>query len=361
MKNDKMTPKIRFKGFLEPWEQRKFEDVFNYERPDKYIVKNTDYLIKGTPVLTANKSFVLGYSNEKNVYDKGPSIIFDDFTLESHYVDFSYLVKSSAIKILTPKNNNDIYYLYELLNNANIRPIGHNRHYISVVQRKSTSMSTDVQEQRLISNILKKNKKSIAANERKLSQLKSLKKLFMQRIFIQNWRFKGFTDPWEQRKLGDVFSYSSSKLIANKISNMGNGQYPVFDATALIGNIETYDMTNKYISIIKDGSGVGSIKLRPEKSSVISTMGYLSTKNNSIYFLYYLLSQINLSKYIVGSTIPHIYFSDYKNGKIFVPKSIEQNKIGFFIKYFDESLAANERKLENLKKVKKYLMQNLFV
>ncbi|EKK21081.1 Type I restriction-modification system, specificity subunit S [Fructilactobacillus florum 2F] len=267
----------------------------------------------------------------------------------------AYLNESYDCRFISYQINLNSLYILKYVTGTTIRHI--NSKGLSNLCIKAPTLLN----QSIISNLLMMVDESIAANERKLSQLKSLKKLFMQRIFIQNWRFKGFTDPWEQRKLGDVFSYSSSKLIANKISNMGNGQYPVFDATALIGNIETYDMTNKYISIIKDGSGVGSIKLRPEKSSVISTMGYLSTKNNSIYFLYYLLSQINLSKYIVGSTIPHIYFSDYKNGKIFVPKSIEQNKIGFFIKYFDESLAANERKLENLKKVKKYLMQNLFV
>ena len=84
------------------WEQRKFENIFNYERPDKYIVNSTEYLEFGpTPVLTANKAFILGYTVEKNKYvNSHESIIFDDFTLDTKFVDFPYMVKSSAIKIL---------------------------------------------------------------------------------------------------------------------------------------------------------------------------------------------------------------------------------------------------------------------
>ena len=74
-------PSIRFKGFSDAWEQRKYEQIFAYERPDKYIVKSDKYVDDApTPVLTANKGFVLGYTEETNTY-KNPCIIFDDFTL----------------------------------------------------------------------------------------------------------------------------------------------------------------------------------------------------------------------------------------------------------------------------------------
>ncbi|WP_191977705.1 restriction endonuclease subunit S, partial [Ligilactobacillus aviarius] len=91
-------PQLRFSGFNNNWESKSFEKLLNYEQPTKYIVKKADYISQGTPVLTANKSFVLGYTNETNVYQNIPAIIFDDFTLESKYVDFPFMVKSSAIK-----------------------------------------------------------------------------------------------------------------------------------------------------------------------------------------------------------------------------------------------------------------------
>ena len=75
-------------------------DVLSYERPQPYIVEDTEYTTDGTPVLTANKAFVLGYTSETNgIYVKGDCIIFDDFTLDCKYVDFPFKVKSSAIKI----------------------------------------------------------------------------------------------------------------------------------------------------------------------------------------------------------------------------------------------------------------------
>lgn len=82
----------------EEWKKVKFKDIFNYERPDKYIVSSEYYVSKGTPVLTANKSFILGYTRENNIYDKGNVILFDDFTLETKFVNFKFMVKSSALK-----------------------------------------------------------------------------------------------------------------------------------------------------------------------------------------------------------------------------------------------------------------------
>src|SRR5690606_20364470 len=80
------------------------KDTLNYEQPTKYLVTNTDYSydISLIPVLTANKAFVLGYTDEEfGIYDKGQCIIFDDFTMDVKFVDFPFKVKSSAIKILT--------------------------------------------------------------------------------------------------------------------------------------------------------------------------------------------------------------------------------------------------------------------
>ena len=91
-------------------------DVLSYEQPQPYIVENTEYTAEGTPVLTANKAFVLGYTSETNgIYDKGDCIIFDDFTLDCKYVDFPYKIKSSAIKILTAKNKEILRYTFEFL------------------------------------------------------------------------------------------------------------------------------------------------------------------------------------------------------------------------------------------------------
>lgn len=86
------------------WAEYSLGQLLSYEQPTPYIVESTDYNDRyDTPVLTAGKSFILGYTNEQHgIYNALPVIIFDDFTTATQYVDFPFKVKSSAMKILTP-------------------------------------------------------------------------------------------------------------------------------------------------------------------------------------------------------------------------------------------------------------------
>ena len=119
-------------------------DVFDYEQPQSYIVEDTEYTNEGTPVLTANKAFVLGYTLETDgIYDKGDCIIFDDFTLDCKYVDFPFKVKSSAIKILTAKNKELLRYTFEFLKYLDLSTEEHKRHYIAETQNQEIILPTD--------------------------------------------------------------------------------------------------------------------------------------------------------------------------------------------------------------------------
>ena len=103
------------------WREYELGELLSYEQPTPYIVESTDYNDKyKTPVLTAGKSFILGYTNETNgVYTALPVIIFDDFTTASQYVNFEFKVKSSAMKILTPNTElvlpKFIYYRMQII------------------------------------------------------------------------------------------------------------------------------------------------------------------------------------------------------------------------------------------------------
>ena len=118
-------------------------DVLSYEQPQPYIVENTEYTAEGTPVLTANKAFVLGYTLETDgIYDKGDCIIFDDFTLDCKYVDFPFMVKSSAIKILTAENKELLRYTFEFLKYLDLSTDEHKRHYITETQNQEFILPT---------------------------------------------------------------------------------------------------------------------------------------------------------------------------------------------------------------------------
>lgn len=118
-------------------------DVLGYEQPQSYIVEDTEYTVEGTPVLTANKAFVLGYTSEtEGIYDKGDCIIFDDFTLDCKYVDFPFKVKSSAIKILTAENKELLRYTFEFLKYLDLSTDEHKRHYIAETQNQEFILPT---------------------------------------------------------------------------------------------------------------------------------------------------------------------------------------------------------------------------
>ena len=113
----------------------KLGDILDYEQPNSYIVRNSNYDKKfATPVLTAGQSFILGYTNEKeNIFKakENPVIIFDDFTTASKYVDFDFKVKSSAMKILKPKEGINIKYVYYAMQNIKFDNQLHKRYWIS--------------------------------------------------------------------------------------------------------------------------------------------------------------------------------------------------------------------------------------
>jgi len=145
MSKKKLIPESRFPEFANSaeWEVKTLEDILDYERPDNYIVTDTNYQNDGTPVLTANKSFVLGYTKEEfGIYNNLPAIIFDDFTVDSKFVDFPFKVKSSAIKILTPSKKDDLKFIYELISQIKFNAKEHKRHYISEPKIK-TSISNN--------------------------------------------------------------------------------------------------------------------------------------------------------------------------------------------------------------------------
>ena len=115
-------------------------NILSFEQPQRYIVSSAEYSndCTFTPVLTANKAFILGYTTETDgIYSKGDCIIIDDFTLDCKYVSFPFKVKSSAIKILTAKNKFILRYTYEYLKSLELSTEEHKRHYIAEVQPHS--------------------------------------------------------------------------------------------------------------------------------------------------------------------------------------------------------------------------------
>ena len=159
-------------------------DVLSYEQPQPYIVEDTEYTAEGTPVLTANKAFVLGYTSETDgIYDKGDCIIFDDFTLDCKYVDFPFKVKSSAIKILTAKDKELLRYTFEFMKYLDLSTDEHKRHYIAETQNQELILPT-VQVVRTIAHAFSalSSRMRIVTKQRDMFELQ--KQYLLRQMFI---------------------------------------------------------------------------------------------------------------------------------------------------------------------------------
>lgn len=182
-------PKRRFPGFTGAWEERKLGEIFDYEQPTKYIVKSTEYNDTfNIPVLTAGKSFLLGYTDEKsgikNATVENPVIIFDDFTTGSHYVDFPFKIKSSAMKLLSLNDNSDnFYFMFNTLKNIKYVPQSHERHWISKFSEFEIYKPSQ-EEQQKIGSFFKKLDDTIALHQRKLDKLKKMKAAYINEMFV---------------------------------------------------------------------------------------------------------------------------------------------------------------------------------
>ncbi|WP_067176047.1 restriction endonuclease subunit S [Sulfurospirillum sp. UCH001] len=200
---------------------------------------------------------------------------------------------------------------------------------------------------------------------RKEELLQQYKKGVMQKIFSQEIRFKaddGSKYPeWEEKKLGEVTKKRSSNISANTLEE-NNGNYKIYGATGHLKNIDFYTEDTPYISIVKDGAGVGRVLLCDAKSSVLGTLDIIQNNQNmNLYFIYLSLFRIHFEKYIVGSTIPHIYYKDYSSEKIYVPCLKEQTKIANFLSSIDSKIKHIQKQLNATKAFKKALLQQMFV
>ncbi len=183
----KNTPALRFPEFKNApaWQEKKLGDYLDYLQPTKYLVESTAYNDDyKTPVLTAGKTFILGYTNETDgiLENNLPVVIFDDFTTATKFVDFPFKAKSSAMKILLAKDNTSIKFMYELMQMIGYEIGNHQRHWISKFSMLNVFIPKP-KEQQKIAECLTSLDELIDAQSQKMAALKQHKKGLMQQLF----------------------------------------------------------------------------------------------------------------------------------------------------------------------------------
>lgn len=391
------TPAVRFIGFAEDWEQRKLGELFKYEQPQAYIVESTEYDDKNDiPVLTAGQSFILGYTDEKFGIKKAsaekPVIIFDDFTTSSHYVDFPFKVKSSAMKLLTLSNpKDDIHCVFNVLQNIGYVPVSHERHWISTFAKFDVLLPNSADEQAKIGQYFANLDSLITLHQRKYDKLTNVKKSMLEKMFPKNGsnvpeiRFKGFTDAWEQRKLGDVLvllkdgthgthkdAESGPLLLSAKNIKNGTIQWDESDRRISedeYNNIHSNFKLQKGDVLLTIVGSIGETAILSQSKGVTFQRSVAFLRPSDKISSEFLYSEIQGQKFQKALNVrkstsaqPGIYLGDLGTIPIEFPTSDEeQMQIGSYFQNLDNLITLHHRKFEKLEQIKQAMLHKMFV
>lgn len=377
---------MRFQGFIEEWETKKLVEVAKFSKGKGISKSDIDvngitecirygelYTYYGEVIdeirsrtNTDISTLVLSESNDVIIPASGETTI--DIATASCVLK-SGVALGGDLNIIKTKHNG--VFLSYYLNSKKKLEIANLAQGISVVHLYSSQLASlslnlpEFEEQNRISTFLTLVSKRIQTQNKIIEGLKLSKQTLIKKIFSQQLMFKddfGNSYPnWTLKKLGEICEKKSSNISANKIED-NVGEYIIYGASGILKYVDFYEEENEYISIVKDGAGVGRLFYCKGKSSVLGTMDLIKPKSTiDAYFLFCLLSTIDFTKYVTGSTIPHIYFKDYKNESHNIPCIEEQTKIANFLSSIDAKIDTENQLLQKLEEQKKFLLQNLFV
>ncbi|WEJ04913.1 restriction endonuclease subunit S [Pseudomonas sp. FJ2-5-13] len=392
-----LVPKLRFPQFqdAESWGPKELGECLDYLQPTKFLVNSTAYDDKyETPVVTAGKTFILGYTNEtEGVFDHPlPVIIFDDFTTASQYVDFQFKAKSSAMKILLAKKGANIKFIYESMQRVNYEVGAHGRHWISAYSKIRVAVPKP-DEQKKIADCLSSVDDLIAVQARKVHALKTHKKGLMQLLFPREGenqprlRFPEFQNDGEW-EVCPFDKFVTKSFYGTSSSTSPKGQYPVLrmgnmvdgglDFTNLVyidldpDSFESFRLEDGDILLNRTNSPalVGKISLFRLKSECI-TASYIVTyrlnkqRINPSFCNFMLNTPLHQAqiKTLAKPSISQANINPTTFRKeliVAVPTIPEQLRIADCLTSLDDLITAQIQKLAVLKMQKKGLTQQLF-
>ena len=406
-KEKRRVPKLRFPGFTEDWEQRKFGEIYERAGQKNDLTYGIDKIIS-VANMYFKKDVTVGseeYLKTYNVFKLG-DIAFEGHTNKEYrygrFVENTIGdgIVSHIFDVFTPKINLDINFWKDLIKYEPIMGLILRR--CTKASRMMSNLTTKefleeqilcptLEEQKLIGEFIVSLDKNITLHQRKLDNLKLKKKALLQKLFPKNGerypelRFPGFTDAWEQRKLGDLLillkdgSHGTHKntdegvyLLSAK--NIKNGQINIMPDDRII-SWEDYDVIHKNYELqfgdilltIVGSIGETAIYNLKTKVTFQRSVAFLrpsSDLNNG--FLYTLINtdrfQNQLQTKQVVSAQPGIYLGDLASIDITYPKNLsEQEKIYSIFKEIENSITLHQRKLDHLQLQKKALLQQMFV
>ena len=414
------TPKIRFKGFTDDWEQRKLKDMCSI------ITKQTgfDYTTTIKPSLVTKKEEDT-YSFIQNKDFEGMNINLDtDFyipiSVAERYPKITLDQPSLLISISGRIGNVGLYslqskafiggavgicklnniedgktVLYELLSpfgqkyfSSLVKASSHANITVEDIRNIEVLLPKSVKEERRINIFFEKLDHLITLHQRKCDETKELKKFMLQKMFPKNGeknpeiRFEGFTDDWEQRKLGDI-----ADIVGGGTPSTGNPSYwdgeidwyaPAEITDQIYANSSQKKITdmgyeNSSAKMLPPGTVLFTSRAGIGKTAILTRKGCTNQGFQSIvphcgeldsYFIFSRTEELKRYGELVGagSTFVEVSGKQMAVMKLMMPPTMrEQQTIGGCFRQLDHLITLHQRKCEKLKELKKFMLQNMFV
>ena len=391
--NTKSAPKVRFKGFTDAWEQRKFESIATRASsisadPTLPQVEYED-IISGIGLL--NKDVKLKESSKQGIVFNQGDVLYGKLRPYLHnwlLPTFSGLAVGD-FWVLQPKDA-DSSFLFRLIQGQQFDDVANQstgtkmpRADWNLVSKTLFFIPTSIDEQALIGRYFRSIDNLIALHQRKLDRMKELKKAFLDLIFSQKLRFEGFTDSWELRKLGEV--------VTRVQGNDGRMNLPTLTISASSGWLDQRDRFSSNIAgneqknytLLKKGElsyNHGNSKLakygtvfvlRNSQEALVPRVyhSFKTTLLSDADFIEYMFSTKNpdreLAKLISSGArmdgLLNISYDDFIGIKISLPYKVEQQKIALFFRSIDNLIAIRQEKINQLTKLKTTFLKNMFI
>ena len=395
MTENRKAPKLRFKGFTDAWEQRKLGEVGSVSMCRRIFKEQTSesgdipfYKIGtfgGQADAFISEELFAEYRS-KYPYPKEGDILISasgsigrtvEFTGGNEYFQDSNIVWLSHDDRL---DNTFLKYFYSVVKWAGIEGSTIKRLYNDNILHTVISMPS-VAEQKKIGAFFKELDHLITLHQRKLDRLKNIKKSMLDKMFpkdgevVPEIRFKGFTDAWEQRKLGDVAVFNPKEELPDV--------FEYVDLESVVGNEMLFHRTEEKLTApsraqrLANNGDLFYQTVRPYQKN-----NYLFEKSDKHYVFstgytqlrpfvdgYFLLSLVQNGQFVksvldkcTGTSYPAINANDLAKIEVFFPKDeCEHHQIGTYFRNLDNLITLHQRKLDKLKNIKKSMLDNMFV
>ena len=391
-------PKIRFKGYQEDWEQRKLGELGSLKNGMNF---SKEAMGIGFPFVNLQNIFG---NNVIDVTNLGKAMASDSQLKDYNLLNGDVLFVRSSVKLegvgeaaLVPQNLENTTYSgfiirfrdeYGLDNNFKRFLFGIESVRNQIMAQATNSANKNISQTVLENLCLKIPNKSeqekiglyfsnldhlITLHQRKCEETKTLKKYMLQKMFPQNGhsvpeiRFSGFTEDWEQRKLGDAVEFLDTMRKPLEGAKRIPGPYPYYGASGIVDYVDGYLFDEELILLSEDGANITDRNypvcfLASGKYWVNNHAHVLRTKQeNENNFICNSLERKDYTQYNTGMAMPKLNKETCKKIPISCPGFEEQKKIGDYFRSLDHLITLHQQKCDELRNIKKFMLQNMFI